>query len=253
MDRPATMTGLLPRRITPDLLWTGGCMAASVTGMLAHYSCFVLRGSTGAVLIDTGHPSHRAQVTRDVADFLAGQPLTHIFPTHAELPHAGLLDHWLDLFPAAVAIGDMRDWHLYLPHLAPRFRQVADGDTLDLGNRRLRFIAPIWRDLPDTLWAFDDASRTLFLSDACACFHPHSPGQSDRFTSEVAPPDIAIMQDFNDKALHWPRYTDCTDSAAAMDALLEALNPAYLAGAHGAVVDDWRRMMPHFKAGMGAC
>ena len=57
--------------------------------------------------------------------------------------------------------------------------------------------------------------------DACACFHPHTPGQSDHFTSEIAPPDVPLMQDFNSKALHWPRFTDSTDSFAVMDALLE--------------------------------
>lgn len=246
------MTGTLPRAITPNLLWTGGCMAASVPGMLAHYSCYLLRGAQGAMLIDTGHPAHRDRVTADVLAFLGGAKLTHIFPTHGELPHAGLLAHWLELFPDAIAVGDMRDWQLYLPQHSARFHQMADGDAVDLGDRRVTFIAPIWRDLPDTLWAWDDAGRTLFVSDACACFHPHAPGQSDRFTSEVAPPDIAIMQDFNDKALHWPRYTDCRESAAAMDRLLGALDPAFLCGAHGAVVDDWRRMMPYFKAGMGA-
>jgi flavorubredoxin len=243
--------GTLPRLITDDVLWTGGCMAASVDGMLAHYSCFVVRGARHSLLVDTGHPAHRAQVTRDVLAFLDGRPLDYVFPTHAELPHAGLLPHWLALFPQAQAVGDMRDWHLYQPDLAPRFREMQPGDALDLGDREFRFLAPIWRDLPDTLWGFDTQDRVLFLSDACACFHPHTPGQSDHFTSEVAPPSVPLMQDFNDKALHWPRYTDSTASADAMQALLERLDPAYLAGSHGAVVDDWRRMLPVFKAGMG--
>lgn len=250
MPQAGPRTGALPRLITPDCLWTGGCMAASVSGMLAHYSCFLLRGTRRTILIDTGHPAHAEGVERDIAAFLGDRPLDYIFPTHAELPHAGLLERWLTRWPQAIALGDMRDWHLYLPHLAHRFRQMAPGDALDLGGRRFLFLPAVWRDLPDTLWGYDEGGRILFLSDACACFHPHSPGQSDHFTSEVACPDVAIMRDFNSKALHWPRYTEGGEGEAAMDALLARLDPALLATAHGAVVDDWRAMLPLFKQGM---
>jgi len=243
-------SGALPRLIAPDCLWTGGCIAASVPGFLAHYSCFLLKGSRASVLVDTGHPMHADQVERDITAFLGDRPLDFIFPTHGELPHAGLLERWLRKWPDAVAVGDMRDWHLYLPDLAHRFRQVAPGDTLDLGDRDFAFLPAIWRDLPDSLWGWDPKDRILFLSDACACFHPHTPGQSDHFTSEIAPPDVPLMQDFNAKALHWPRFTDSTDSFAVMDALLARLNPRLLCSAHGAVVDRPLDLMPLFKAGL---
>ncbi|MGK7866626.1 MBL fold metallo-hydrolase [Falsiroseomonas sp. E2-1-a20] len=243
-------TGSLPRLIAPGCVWTGGCMAASVSGMLAHYSCFLLMGSQRSILIDTGHPAHAEQVERDVVAALAGRPLDYIFPTHAELPHSGLLERWLSRWPQAVAVGDLRDWPLYLPHLTDRMRHVEGGETLDLGDRNFLFVPPVWRDLPDTLWGFDPTTRILFLSDACACFHPHTPGQSDHLSSEVAAPEVALMQDFNSKALHWPRFTDNAEGNAAMDALLARLDPAMLASAHGAVVDNWRDMLPLFKAGM---
>jgi flavorubredoxin len=243
-------TGALPRLITPDCLWTGGCIAASVPGFLAHYSCYLLKGARASILIDTGHPMHAEQVERDITAFLGDRPLDFVFPTHGELPHAGLLERWLRKWPDAVAVGDMRDWHLYLPDLAHRFRQVAPGEVLDLGDRDFAFLPAIWRDLPDSLWGWDSKDRILFLSDACACFHPHTPGQSDHFTSEIAAPDVPLMQDFNAKALHWPRFTDSTDSFAVMDALLAALNPRLLCSAHGAVVDRPFDLMPLFKAGL---
>lgn len=225
-------------------------MAASVPGMLAHYSCFLVVGATRTVLVDTGHPAHAEAVERDILAMLGGRPLDYVFPTHAELPHSGLLERWLRRWPDAVAVGDMRDWHLYAPHLSHRFRQVEPGEWLDLGDRRFVFLPPVWRDLPDTLWAFETKRRILFLSDACACFHPHTPGTSDHFSSELTPPDVALMQDFNSKALHWPRYTEGAEGEAAMDALLARLRPRMLAGAHGAVVDNWPALMPLFKAGM---
>lgn len=83
--------------------------------------------------------------------FLVGRPLDQVFPTHSELPHSGLLERWMREFPQAAAVGDMRDYPLHYPHLAHRFRQVSPGDSLELGDRRLLSLPPVWRDLPDPL------------------------------------------------------------------------------------------------------
>ena len=115
-------TGALPRRIAPSCLWTGGCIPSSVHGMHAHYSMFVVRGSERTLLVDTGHPLHRAEVEADVERFLEGRPVDYVFPTHGELPHGGLLERWLHKYPGALAVGDLRDYHLYYPDLVARFR-----------------------------------------------------------------------------------------------------------------------------------
>ena len=247
---PFGRSGQLPRAITEDCLWTGRCLPSSVTDMHAHYSLYLLKGRDRTLLIDTGHPIHWAEIRADVARFLDGRRIDYIFPTHSELPHSGLLERWMRDFPEAVAVGDMRDYGLYHPQLAHRFRQVAPGDSLDLGDRRFLFLPPVWRDLPDTLWGFDTKDRILFLSDACAYFHGHVPGECDHFSSEIPPPDIAMMQDFNDKALHWPRFIDSRPSFPEMDELMARLRPRLLAGAHGCVVDTPEETLPLFKQGI---
>ncbi len=249
-QRSFERTGTLPRRITPSCLWSGGCIPSSVGGMHAHYSMYVVRGTEKTIMVDTGHPMHWAEVEQDVAHFLDGRPLDYVFLTHSELPHSGLLEQWLHRYPDAVAVGDLRDYPLYYPDLTSRFRSVAPGDRLALGDRAILFVPPVWRDLPDTLWAFDTTDRILFLSDACAYFHAHAPDQCDHFSSEVAPPDIEMMRYFNDKALHWPRFTDSRPGAAEFDALMAALEPLLLAGAHGCVVDTPASSIPRFKVGL---
>jgi len=243
-------TGTLPRAVTPDCLWTGRCLPSSLPDMHAHYSLYLLKGLKATVLIDTGHPIHWDEVKADIDAFLDGRAIDYIFPTHSELPHSGLLERWMREFPEAIAVGDMRDYPLYYPSLASRFRQVSPGDSLDLGDRDFIFLPAVWRDLPDTLWAFDTKDRILFLSDACAYFHAHVPGQCDHLSSEIAPPDVAIMQDFNDKALHWPRFTDSSPSFGELDEMMARLRPRLLAGAHGCVVDTPEETLPLFKEGI---
>ena len=56
-DKP---TGELPRVVTPNLLWTGGCLSIEYQRELAHghLSTYVVRGSKKTMLVDTGHASH---------------------------------------------------------------------------------------------------------------------------------------------------------------------------------------------------
>ncbi len=243
-------TGALPRLIRPDVLWSGGCLDSSYSGasVHGHFSMYAIRGRDKTVIIDTGHPMHWDAVEYDIEAFLAGRPLDYVFPTHAEFPHAGLLGQWMRKFPNATVVGNLRDYGLYYPEAAHRFRNVAPGDSLDLGDRKLVFVPPVWRDLPDTLWAFDTLDRILFVSDAFAYLHPHQPGQCDFLISEHPAPDLKMIQYFNERAMQWTRFTDARVTFADMDTLLQKLKPALLAGAHGGVVDTVAAMLPLFIA-----
>src|SRR5690606_11861120 len=127
--------------------------------------------------------------------------LDYIFLTHCEFPHAGLVEQWLKKYPEAAVIGNVHDFRLYYPDLWDRFRIVKAGDAVDLGGRKIVFMPGIWRDLPDTLWAFDTSDRILFVADGFAFLHPHEPGQCDAFMSEFPPPDIKMIRYFNERAL----------------------------------------------------
>lgn len=247
-------TGMLPRVVTESLLWTGGCLSIDYYGqtVFGHFSVYLVKGRDKTILIDTGHPIHWPQLERDVERFLDGRSLDYVFPTHAELPHSGLLPKWLEKYPDAVAIGDLRDYDLYYPHLVHRFRTVTVGDHVDLGDRRFTFVPAVWRDVPTTLWAFEDGDRTLFVSDAFAYLHYHHPGETDFLTSEAPPPDLRMIQFFNERALQWTRFTDVEATFADLDALLDVLDPAMIAPSHGGVIDEPDKMTPLVKHGMSS-
>ncbi len=244
--------GHFPRRLSPSLLWTGGCLDITYNGRTvhSHASAYVVKGSEKTVIVDTGNAADWPRIERDVEDFLQGRPLDYVFPTHGELPHCGLLQAWMRKYPEAIAVGALRDFRLYYPELSDRMRDVASGSSIDLGDRRLVFVPAIWRDLKDTLWAFDTTERTLFVSDAFAYLHYHEGGICDHLTSECPLPDLEMIRYFNERALYWTRHTDARLSYADIDEMIRELDPVLIATGHGGVIDARDAMLPLVKQGM---
>ncbi len=242
----------LPRMISDDVMWTGGCMALELRGELvhSHFGIYAIRGSQKTLLVDAGHPIHAAEIEAALDSFLDGRPLDYIFPTHAEFPHFGLLPKWLRKFPGATVVGDVRDFPLYYPEEAHRFRSMTIGEAVDLGGRQLVFVPAIWCDLKDTLWGFDTKDRILFVADGFSLTHHHTPGHCGLKASELPTPAIETMQVLNELALQWTRYTDSTMTFRQLDTLFEILQPRLIAPAHGSVVDRPEIMLPLIKRGM---
>lgn len=245
-------SGRFPRRLSRSLLWTGGCLDIGYHGRTvhSHVCAYVVLGTRKAIIVDTGNAADWPRIESDVEAFLAGRPLDYVFPTHGELPHCGLFEAWMRKYPEAIAVGALRDFPLYYPEYAHRMRNVEAGDSIDLGDRRIVFVPPVWRDLKDTLWAFDTRERTLFVSDAFAYLHYHEDGRCDSLTSEQPLPDIAMIRFFNERAMYWTRHTDAAQSYADIDLMIEQLEPRLIATAHGGVVDAREAMLPLVKRGM---
>lgn len=241
-----------PRQLRPGLHWLFACDVVVNDRRVSHSykSAFLLDGGRRTILIDTGHPTQWKTIEAQLDAVLGARPLDFVFPTHAEYVHAGNLPMLLDKYPAAVAVGDLRGFHLYFPGYEARFRNVAAGGTIDLGDVRLRFVAPIIYDLPQTLWAYVPARGVLFVSDGLAHEH-HTPVECGRTTDELpelpAPENFAL---YNDRAFYWSRYVD-------MDVYFERLrgflrdNPTTLmAPAHGTVITNLHAVIERAEAGM---
>jgi flavorubredoxin len=229
----------LPRLINPDFLWVGGCLDIDYKGeaVHSHFGAFVVRGTEKSLMIDTGHPFHRPEIERALDEFLGGQPLDYILPTHPELPHCGLLPTWVRKFPDVQVVGDIGDYHLLYPELGDRFRQVELGQTIDLGGRRIMVVPSIWGDMANTRWAFDTKDAILFVSDAYAAIHHHNPGECGLMTSERPLPGIDLVRMLSKLTLQWSAFFDITKTFPQMDLLLDVLQPKMIAPAHGTVID----------------
>jgi flavorubredoxin len=245
----------LPREVFPGLTWLGSCLEvlpriqaaylkdAGNRILHAHQSFFLVAGTRATAIVDTGQPQHWPALEKQLEKALGGRTLDYIFPTHPEFVHFGLLPYWLRKFPKARAIGDMRNFDLYFPDLVDRFDTVRPGDAIDLGGRSLLIVEAIIHDIPNSLWAYDTGSGTLFASDAFAYSHAHNAGECALTSSEL-PPNLDDVAMTISSALHWARYVDDVDALFEHVHEFGAEHPIRaIAPAHGSFVLDPQMML----------
>lgn len=136
------------------------------------YNAYVVRGSAGVAIVDT--------VKEDCADdFFARlesvanyDEIRAIVLNHLEPDHTGALPELMRRAPAA---------KLYISHSGVMmlkallkqedliFTPVATGDTIDLGDRTLRFLSTPYLHWPDTQCTYLLEDRILFTGDVFGC------------------------------------------------------------------------------------
>lgn len=94
--------------------------------------------------------------------------IEYIVMNHTEPDHSGNLKHLLELAPQATVVGSRAAIN-FLSHMIEKdFKQmvVKDGDTLDLGNKTLKFIGAPFLHWPDTMYTYLEEDKILFTCDS---------------------------------------------------------------------------------------
>ena len=101
--------------------------------------------------------------------------IEYIVLDHTEPDHSGAMRQLLDLAPSAVVVGSGNAIR-YLSDIVNRpFRSlvVKDGDTLDLGNKTLKFISAPNLHWPDSIYTWLVEDRILFTCDSFGAHYCH--------------------------------------------------------------------------------
>nr|WP_300003980.1 FprA family A-type flavoprotein [Tissierella sp.] len=96
------------------------------------------------------------------------EDIEYIVLNHTEPDHSGSLKHLIKLAPQATVVGSKSAIN-FLNHMIDfEFKQmvVKDGDTLDLGNKTLKFIAAPFLHWPDTMYTYLEEDKLLFTCDS---------------------------------------------------------------------------------------
>jgi len=165
------------RKLTDDLTWIGGSdrkiqrfenVYRLNSGM--NYNSYFL-DCNAAVLFDT--------VDREVSDVffenleycLAGRSLDYIVIHHMEPDHSATLSFVLDKYPDAKIIVNAKTLQFisqFFPDrdYSERAVIVKDGDELELGSHKFRFVFAPMVHWPEVMMSFDMTEGTLFSADA---------------------------------------------------------------------------------------
>lgn len=130
-------------------------------------SCYLIKGSSGSVLVDSGIRQHEAQIVEQLNELLEPDEPVAIALTRTEM------ECCLNI-PALEEMFSIESVWYTGGITVPRARAATHRITVDPGTARheevlpgvtLEFISPLFRLLP-TFWLYDGESRVLLTSDA---------------------------------------------------------------------------------------
>lgn len=209
--------------------------------------------ATGVYRISTFHPRFKIQfnqfLIQDEQPFLMHTGFRKMFPltleaaasvldpskirwigfSHFESDECGALNEWLRIAPGAEAVCTFVGAMVSVNDFADRpARALADGETLPIGRRRLRFLAtPHVPHGWDAGLFFEEADGTLLCSDLF--FHPGDPEPLTE-SDVIGRAKEAILQGLAGPLANDMPYTPYTDATLRR---LAALHPKTLALMHG--------------------
>lgn len=143
-----------------------------VSGMA--YNAYVITGEKTA-LLDTVDAAVVPDFLDRVALALGDRALDYLVVHHAEPDHGAAVMQLLLRYPALKIVASQKAKQLleqfHASEIADdRFVVVAEGDTLDLGGRSLRFFAAPMVHWPEVMMSFEPALGILFSADAFGAF-----------------------------------------------------------------------------------
>ncbi len=144
------------------------------------YNAYLIEGSEKTALLDAVDPAMAEVLFHQLRDT---RRIDYIVSHHTEQDHSGTIPLLLERYPEAQVLATAKGTSLLVDHLhlpEDRVRAVADGETLSLGDKTLRFVHTPWVHWPETMCSYLEEERILF---SCDFFGAHI-AASDLFVTD---------------------------------------------------------------------
>jgi len=119
------------------------------------------------VLIDLSKALKANEYIEQVAGLVPLKDLDYVVLNHLEPDHTGVLRTMLQINPRLTLLGSakMKDMLGAFYGITENFKVVGDGETLDIGKRRLQFFMTPFVHWPETMMTYEPAEKILFSCD----------------------------------------------------------------------------------------
>lgn len=203
----------------------------------ASYNMFVIAADE-PVLINTMMRRTFDRLRAKVAEILDPSSLRYLVVSHHEADTDGAINEWLREAPTSVPLATELCAVLSLRDFADRdVRVVGDGEVLDLGSHRLRFLYTPYINQWDSMMVHEEVTGTLFPNDLFA-----SPAEGSVLESDATDACIAAARAFG----YMPDDAACLGAALSK---VEACNPRRIAPMHGPVLTtDLDKLITAFRS-----
>ena len=144
------------------------------------YNAYLVEGSEKTALLDTVDPPMASELMAKLKE--VGR-VDYIVSHHAEQDHSGAIPYVLGMFPDAKVVSTSKAKGMLVDLLGipeNAFTTVADGETLSLGDKTLKFIHTPWVHWPETMVTYLEEDCILFSCD----FYGSHIATSDLFVTD---------------------------------------------------------------------
>lgn len=207
------------------------------------------------LLFDTLSPAASEEILPALESILDGDDLDYVVPSHPEPVHAANTFKILRRYPTASLVAPVGNPDEIV---APTYgkghdlyylddsKTVFTGETIDLGGLTIEFKEATFPDVAFSIWIYEHTFDMLFTVDWLGI--PHSEGECTKCVDEIT---TEVTQDrfheFHARALYWFEYADTETTSAAIDRLINEIDPSMVVSAHGLVFREnpakYMRMM----------
>lgn len=137
------------------------------TGYGSTYNSYFINAAKKAI-IDVAKEKFSETYLKKLRAVTNPEEIQYIILNHTEPDHSGCLRLLLDLAPSAIVVGSGNAIRYLEDIVNGPFNSlvVKDGDTLDLGNKTLRFISAPNLHWPDSIYTLLEEDKVLFTCDS---------------------------------------------------------------------------------------
>lgn len=132
------------------------------------YNAYLVIGEKKKALIDTANPGFEKDLIERITQITDPKDLDYVVMNHAEPDHAGSIPHIMAINTKATLVTSIKGAKMaQIFYKVPenRIKAVADGETIDLGGKTLRFIEAPMLHWPETMFTYVPESKALFPCD----------------------------------------------------------------------------------------
>ena len=132
------------------------------------YNAYVVIGTSKKALIDTVNPGFEKELEEKISKVVNPADIDYVIMNHAEPDHAGSIPCIMSINSKAILVTTSKGAkmaQIYFKVPENRIKVVADGDTIDLGGKTLRFIEAPMLHWPETMFTYLQEDGILFPCD----------------------------------------------------------------------------------------
>lgn len=123
-------------------------------------------------LVDTLEYGSSDDYLEKIEELIDGKPIDYLIINHMEPDHSGAIKIIVEKYPDIKLVGNLKTFKIvdsYFGYKENQY-QVEDGDGLDLGHHKLKFVMTPWVHWPETMMTYDLTEKVLFSGDAFGSF-----------------------------------------------------------------------------------